>query len=83
MDRQTHDAKVSNMLSHSSAYKPLAQVPTVSMNALHLPLNPFNSPLESLYYRPYCSYGHIPLTYSSLKTRKPTENHGIFESTPT
>ena len=75
MDRSAYDAKVTNMLSDTSTYKPIAKDVTASlqrrMNTLLLSLKRSNHISDTLYNRLRCSAGRIPLLYALPKIHKP------------
>ena len=68
MDKTTYNAKVANMLSDTSTYKPLIKDPTSAlqqqMNSLLLTLHK-SGHLSDYHYHKLCdSAGHIPLLYT-------------------
>ena len=75
MDRTAYDAKVTDMLSDSSTYKPVTKDPTASlqrqMNARLLSLRKSGHLSDFLYNRLRCSAGRIPLLYALPKIHKP------------
>ena len=71
MDKTTYDAKVANMLSDTSTYKPLSKDPTSTlqrkMNSLLLSLHKSGHLLDYQYHKLRDSAGHIPLLYALPK----------------
>ena len=90
MDKTTYDAKVANMLSDTSTYKPLSKDPNSAlqwkMNSLLISLHKSGN-LSDYHYHKLCdSAGHIPLLYALPKIHKqdvPLRPIVSFISSPT
>ena len=90
MDKTVHDAKVVNMLSDTSTYKPLPIDPTSTiqqkMNSLLLSLHKSSHLSDHHYHKLHDSASHIPLLYALPKIQKqdvPLRPIVFFMSSPT
>ena len=90
MDKTTYNAKVANMLSDTSTYKPLIKDPTSAlqrqMNSLLLSLHKSSHLSDYHYHKLRDSAGHIPLLYALPKVHKhdvPLRPIVSFISSPT
>ena len=90
INKTTYDAKVANMLSDTSTYKPLSKDPTSAlrqkMNSLLLSLHTSGHLSDYQYHKLRDSAGHIPLLYALPKIHKqdvPLRPIVSFISSPT